>query len=667
MSACHGTVPETVGQRLWRVVTFAMLMAGGLVAALPAYAAPSAALDSDVRQIWQLLDYVGVDYGGAVANHAIVSATEYQEMQEFVATARTRLAALPAGPDRDAQLAQADQLVAAVAAKADAPDVARRAQGLADALLAAYGIAVAPRGLPDLAGAEPLYAAQCASCHGPTGLADGPAAAALTPPPIAFADATRARERSLFALYQVISQGVAGTAMPAFTTLSDADRWALAFRVGSFAYPPAVQREGEQRWQSTPALRSRFPNLDAITRVTEAELATTVDPSTARATIAYLRAHPEAVTAGGTPAASLVLARQRLTESQAAYAGGDAARATALALSAYLDGFEPVEPALALRDRSLLDRVEHAMGEYRARIGRGDAAPAIAEQAQVLDALIDDADAALSAGSADATAAFLGSLTILLREGLEALLIVIALIAFLRKAERVDVLGYVHSGWIAALVAGGLTWGVATYAVGISGAGREVTEGVSSLFAAAVLLGVGIWMHQKSLAGRWQQYVREKLSAALTRRAAWFLFALAFISVYREVFETILFYIALWNENNGVALLAGLLTGVVLLGVIAFVLLRYSKRLPIAQFFTWSSVLIAVLAVVLAGKGVAALQEAGWVGVRPIAAPRVALLGIYPSLQPLLAQGLVLIAAVAGFLLNRQGGGKRPRGERGRL
>lgn len=662
MSAGYARGWKTVGQRVRRFITVATVLAAAFLVALPAYAAPSAALDSDVRQIWQLLDYVGVDYGGAVANHAVVSATEYQEMQEFVTTARTRLAALPAGAERDAQLLQADRLIVAVAAKADAADVGRLAHGLADALLATYGIAVAPRALPDLTRAESLYAMQCASCHGATGLADGPAAAALTPPPIAFADPVRARERSVFALYQVISQGVSGTAMPAFTTLTEADRWALAFRVGSFAYSPAAQREGEQRWQSTPALRSNFPNLDAITRVTEAELATGIDEPTAHAVVAYVRAHPEAVTTAGTSAASLVLARQRLTESQAAYAGGDPARATALALSAYLDGFEPVEPALALRDRGLLDRVEHAMGEYRARIARADAAPTIAEQAQVLHALIDEADAALGAASADVTAAFLGSLTILLREGLEALLIVIAMIAFLRKAERVDVLRYVHAGWIGALVAGGLTWGVATYAVGISGAGREVTEGVSSLFAAAVLLGVGIWMHQKSLAGRWQQYVREKLSAALTRRSAWFLFALAFISVYREVFETILFYIALWNENNGVALLAGLLTGVVLLGVIALVLLRYSKRLPIAQFFTWSSLLIAVLAVVLAGKGVAALQEAGWVGVRPIDGPRVALLGIYPSLQPLLAQGLVLIAAVAGFVMNQRSGRKKAAG-----
>jgi high-affinity iron transporter len=627
-----------------------------LLVVLPLHAAATPAVEADVRQVWQLLDYVGVDYGSAVANHAVVSATEYQEMQEFVATARTRLASLPASNERDTHLAQADQLVGAVAAKADAAEVARLAHGLADALLATYGIAVAPRAVPDLSRAQTLYVSQCSSCHGLTGHADGPAAAALSPPPVAFADAARARERSTFALYQVISQGVAGTAMPAFTTLSDEERWALAFRVGTLAYPPTLQRDGEQLWQATPALRERFPNLDAVTRITEAELSASLGEQPARAALAYLRAHPGAVTASRTTAASLVLARQRLKESQTAYTAGDPARATALALSAYLDGFEPVEPSLALHDRALLDRVEHAMGEYRARIARGAPVADIAAQADVLRTLIDSADTALSTSSADATTAFLGSLTILLREGLEALLIVIAMIAFLRKAERTDVLRYVHAGWMGALLAGLLTWGIATYVVSVSGAGREVTEGISSLFAAAVLLGVGIWMHQKSLAGRWQQYVREKLSAALTRRSAWFLFALAFISVYREVFETILFYIALWNENNGLALLAGLVTGVVLLGVIAVVLLRYSKRLPIAQFFSWSSLLIAVLAVVLAGKGVAALQEAGWVAVQPIDGPRLALLGIYPSLQPVLAQLAVLIVAVLGFVVNRRSG-----------
>ena len=145
-------------------------------------------------------------------------------------------------------------------------------------------------------------------------------------------------------------------------------------------------------------------------------------------------------------------------------------------------------------------------------------------------------------------------MTILLREGLEALLVVVAMMAFLKKAERTDVLPYVHAGWIVALAAGGLTWAVATYLVDLSGASREMTEGFSAIFAAVVLLGVGMWMHQKSLAGRWQAYVKQKLSSALNKRSAIMLFVLSFVTVYREVFETVLFYAALWSEGNGIYL-----------------------------------------------------------------------------------------------------------------
>src|SRR3546814_7937795 len=102
--------------------------------------------------------------------------------------------------------------------------------------------------------------------------------------------------------------------------------------------------------------------------------------------------------------------------------------------------------------------------------------------------------------------------------------------AFRRNADRPEVLSYVHGGWIAALIAGGATWAVATYAISISGASRELTEGFGSLFAAVVLVSVGIWMHGKSHDESWQRYIREALGKALSRRSAWFLFGLAFLS-----------------------------------------------------------------------------------------------------------------------------------------
>jgi len=291
------------------------------------------------------------------------------------------------------------------------------------------------------------------------------------------------------------------------------------------------------------------------------------------------------------------------------------------------------------------------MVAYRALVANGSVDDVQAAQRQ-LQNLLDEADKTLAPSEDDAVAAFIGALTILLREGLEALLVVVAMLAFLKKAERHDVVTYVHAGWIAALAAGGITWAVATYLVGVSGASRELTEGFSSLFAAVVLLGVGMWMHQKSVAGRWQVYLKEKLSAALNKRTAWFLFSLAFVAVYREVFETVLFYAALWTEGNGLPLLAGLGTGAALLALLAVVLLRTSSRLPISQFFAASSLLVAVLAVVLAGKGIAGLQEAGLLHVSPVAVPRVDLLGIYPSWQTLLAQLSVLLVVAVTFAAN---------------
>ena len=140
------------------------------------------------------------------------------------------------------------------------------------------------------------------------------------------------------------------------------------------------------------------------------------------------------------------------------------------------------------------------------------------------------------------------------------------------------------------------------------------------------------------------------MEGALSRGSAWFLFGLAFIVVYREVFETILFFAALWTPDSGPTILAGALTGVALLAVIAWAMLRYSRRLPITQFFQYSAILIAILTVVLAGKGVAGLQEAGLLPVTPVAyVPRITILGLFPTVESVATQLLAIAALVIGF------------------
>jgi high-affinity iron transporter len=300
-------------------------------------------------------------------------------------------------------------------------------------------------------------------------------------------------------------------------------------------------------------------------------------------------------------------------------------------------------------------RVEAAMAELRSRIDRGAPPSSVIEQADLVSALFTQAEAALAPDQASDTSNFAGAFAILLREGLEALLIVIAMIAFLQKADRRDVLPYVHGGWAVALLAGVATWWAATSLIAVSGASRELMEGFGSLFAALVLLSVGIWMHGKSNAQAWQRYIKDKLDQALSRQSAWFLFLLAFVVVYREVFETILFFATMWSQGGHGALLGGALAGAGVLAVIAWAMLRYSQRLPITQFFALSSILIAVLAVVLAGKGIAGLQEAGLLSITPFTgAPRSDLLGLYPTVQGLLAQALAAAVIALGFYANRR-------------
>lgn len=613
--------------------------------------APAVAQPADVRTAWRLLDYLAVDYGGAVRGGKVTSASEYAEMREFSGSVADQLAALPASSAKGKLVADSRLLKNLIDQKAAPQLVSLTAHRLGSDLLSAYPVPLGPRQLPDLNRGGKLFQRDCASCHGANGDAKTAIARQLDPPPIAFVDRARASQRSPFALYQVINQGLEGTAMPGFAHLSDADKWALAFRASQFAYPEPMVEAGKRIWNAQPALQAKVPDLDSLSAMSERQLASDIGAGDAAAVIAYLRANPAAV-ASKTP--TLAIARQRLGESLAAYRGGRTDDSKRLALSAYLDGVEPIEPLLSARSPALLASIEGAMGKFRASIARGDSPEQLEAQAAAVGAILDQIEQAIAPDQASDVSTFVGALTILLREGLEALLIVVAMLAFLRKADRPEMTRPVHYGWVGAILAGGLTWWAATRLIGISGASRELTEGFGSLLAAAVLLFVGIWMHGKSNADQWQRYIRTKLSKALSGRSGWFLFSLAFIAVYREIFETILFFTAMAADGSIAALVAGAVAGAVVLAIIAAAMLRFSQKLPIGKFFVYSSALVAVLATVLAGKGVAGLQEAGLVAVLPLEHwPRIPILGIFPTAQSVAAQLATLAALVAGFALNK--------------
>ncbi len=616
----------------------------------PAFAAPA---DQEKAQtIVHMLDYVGVDYPEFVQDGQVLNAEEYQEQLEFATQVIALLGQLPAVPQQAALLEQAKSLLARIEAKAPGGEVSTLATALRNGVMQAWRLSVAPRQAPDLAQGARLFAEHCAACHGAQGRGDGQLAKGMEPPPSNFHDAARMQQRSLYGLYNTITLGVDGTSMRAFTELSEAERWALAFYAASLRADSETIARGEAAWKRGEG-RAVFNSLRPLVTGVPAELAPA--GSELDAVRAYLTQQPQAVQAAAP--APMDISRTKLDEAAQAYTRGDREGARRLAIAAYLEGFELVEAALDNVDASLRAEIEREMMALRSAIGEGQPAAAVTAQVEKINALLDRADATLGGGSLSATTAFVSSLLILLREGLEAILVLSAIVAFVVKTGRRDALPYIHAGWIGAVVLGAITWAVARTMLGISGADRELTEGITALLAAAMLLYVGWWLHRRSNAHAWNRFIREQVDAALGKRTLWAMAGVSFLAVYRELFEVILFYESLWAQagsgGHG-AVLGGMAAGALLLVLIGGAILRYSVRLPIGPFFAVTSGLLALLAVVFVGNGVAALQEAGAVDATLVHFISLPLLGIHPTAQGLALQVITLVLILGGLWFNRR-------------
>jgi len=638
--------------RRWiAVATLALAASVAPVASAGAQATPDPADRAQV--VLHILDYVGVDYPGAVKDGRVADQGEYDEQVDFVAQARSLIAQLAPRPETPALIADADRLVALVRDKRSADDVAALATQMRWAVIRAYGVEVAPKRPPDLAQAGALYAAQCAVCHGAEGRGDGVGGKGLDPPPANFHDRERMAQRSAYSLYSTITLGVGGTGMAGFRGLTDDQRWALAFYAANLGGDRALARRGSELWQAGRGTQA-FPDVASVVTRSPREMEAQRGAD-AVAVLAYLLQHPEALAAPG--GSAIAKSQALLRESLEAYRQGRGRDAQALAASSYLDGFELAEAGVDAVDRGLRSEVEAQMTRYRALLRSGAPRAEVETQASRIDALLERARGLLESANLSPGATFVSAFVILLREGLEAILVVVAIYALLVRAGRRDALAYLHGGWMSALAAGGLTWIVASYAIAMSGATREVTEGVSALSAAALLLYVGFWMHGKSQAREWQAYLDRRLRGALAGRTLWALGLVSFLAVYREVFETVLFYQALAAQagpGGTVPLLGGVAAAAAALAVLGWLLIRGSVRLPLGLFFRASAIALAVLAVVLAGKGIVALQEAGWVPVHEVRFPTWPLVGVYPNLQSLLLQAALIVLIAAGFAYSRR-------------
>ena len=296
---------------------------------------------------------------------------------------------------------------------------------------------------------------------------------------------------------------------------------------------------------------------------------------------------------------------------------------------------------------------------------------AIRTRAQALDEKEAEAKAAAAAEAAANAAesqgetsdpkllTFLAAFGIIVREGLEAILVIAAIIAYLVKSGNGKSLRNVYTGallGIAASFAAALVLYYVKQAFAGAGMAQEIIEGVTALIAVCVLFYVSNWMISKAEAAAWSSYIDSKVQTSVERRSAFTLAFTAFLSVFREGAEVVLFYQPMLSEGNPGMVWAGFGVGCVVLVFVYLAITKLSIRLPIKVFFTATSILMAVMCVAFLGSGIKELAEGGLfdVTMNVPAIPEndvLQVLGIYPYLETLVPQLILAVILLITFLM----------------
>jgi high-affinity iron transporter len=560
---------------------------------LAVIAAAGSAQENSAKRLSSIVSVAIEEYGKAVdANGKLISADEYSETTGFLEDARG-VALRLRGYNAPATQAVLDTLISAVKNRVPPADI-KLIHARFNGALGAAGAMDLPTAPLDSARGHALFTQNCASCHGDRGLGDGIAASGLAIPVPAIGSKSKTPDLSPSLAYNVVSVGVRGTPMPPYAaTMSSQDRW----NVVNYVY-------------SMRGVKMELP-------------AAPVDASAAP----------------GAPAARSVLA---LLDSALEFARkGKSAEAGDRAFDAYI-AFEPLETPARARQPGLVASMERHFADFKGALRGKDLS--IAQRARDAIALDLPRVVELTRPTGSGWGAFFQSFLIILREGFEAILVIGAVVAFLIKTGNRDRLKSIWIGIALGLVASALMVIVLKTVFAHLPTSREVVEGITMLAAVVVLFSVSYWLISKVEAAKWQKFIREKVSTALDHGGGKALAVVAFLAVFREGAETALFYQALFSEGNvAVPLSLGIVVGFAALAVIFTLFYRFGVRIPMRPFFTVTSVLLYYMAFVFVGKGIRELQEGNVIGITVMRGmPSMPSLGIFPSMETLVAQGILL-------------------------
>ena len=570
---------------------------------------------SKAKKIIMMLDIMAKEYDLGIKNGKIVNAIEYEESQVFLEQSLERfqsiISHMPDLKNAEQLKKKLQKLGTNLKDKIDPREVKISVSTIQSKIIKELGIELRktpPRAI-NIQNGRNIFKSNCAQCHGLTGSGDGPLASKLDPAPAVLSDPelTGNDHSTAYENFQVISVGIANTSMVAWSEfLPEEDLWDVTYFIRTFSNE----------------------NVELPIVVTTANPSQTSD-SIQQMVAGVIRA---------------------LDKSIKIFKTGDLEQSAELAFDAYLN-YEGIETGLVTKNKGLGLRLESSFGRLRAEIKRGANLNHVEKINQNIQNDLKQAQTILQQ-KVGFTGLFIQSFSIIVREGFEAILIVAALIAFLIKSKNKDKVKTIYQGVIIGIGASFLTAYILHEVLDISMARQELLEGWIMLVSVVVLFWVSYWLITKIETQKWQSYITTKMTQAITTGNIFALGMVAFFAVYREGFETVLFYKALYlyagNVNSGI--IPGFVAGCIFLVFIFYLINKVGIQIPIKWFFGVTSLLLYFMAFTFMGKGLHELQMGEALSLTPAYfSPEIFWLGMYPTWETFIGQSLLLIIFLAGL------------------
>lgn len=249
------------------------------------------------------------------------------------------------------------------------------------------------------------------------------------------------------------------------------------------------------------------------------------------------------------------------------------------------------------------------------------------------------------------------SALILLREGLEALLIILALVSFLEKSGQKPMRKWIYIGaFVGVLLSAVAAILMSTILNSPTvDTNRELMEGYIGLLAAAMMVGVGIWLHSKSSVASWNRYISKQMGNAISSGSVFAMAAISFLSVFREGAETLVFYAGIAPKMETSQFVLGIVVALLVLTIFALVLFKASGKIPVHKFFAVATVLIYVLAFKIIGVSLHTLQLRDAVSTTIVdGLPVISFIGFYPTVETMIGQAILLVLVVVTIIFKKK-------------